>query len=335
MVTMPKGLLLLNLGSPSAPERGPVATYLRQFLFDRRVIDIATLPRWLLVNGIIAPFRSAKSARAYQSVWTVDGSPLLSHSRALAAAVQSKLGPQWAVALGMRYGTPSIESALQELAAAGCDRIAVMPLYPQYSSATTGSSLEEVGRVVGQWWNVPALTTVPAFHGDPGYLAATADPIAQSLQDLPQAHVLFSFHGLPERQVLKGDSACLQGDCCAVAKPFCYKSQCMATARALATRLELGPHQWSVGFQSRLGREPWLGPNTEEVARGLAAAGHSLIVAAPSFVADCLETLEELGDRLKETFHQAGGKEFRVAACPNASGLWVGAVASMAQGTMP
>lgn len=332
---MPKGLLLLNLGSPSAPERGPVATYLRQFLFDRRVIDIPTIPRWLLVHGIIAPFRASKSARAYASVWTTKGSPLESHSRALAASVQEQLGPDWTVALGMRYGSPSTESALQELAAAGCDRIAVLPLYPQYSSATTGSSLEEVGRVVGQWWNVPALVTIPAFHAHAGYLAATAAPIAQALQEMPDAHVLFSFHGLPERQILKSDAACLQGECCAAPKPFCYKSQCMATARALAGRLGIGAHQWSVGFQSRLGREPWLGPNTEEVARGLGVAGHSLVVAAPSFVADCLETLEELGDRLQETFHQAGGKCFRVASCPNSSKDWSRAVAEMAREALP
>lgn len=334
-MVMPKGLLLLNLGSPSAPERSAVARYLRQFLSDRRVIDIAAVPRWLLVNLIIAPFRSSRSARAYAGVWTTEGSPLLGHSRDLARGVQERLGPEWKVALGMRYGSPSTEQALQELTAAGCDRIALLPLYPQYSSATTGSSLEEAMRVLGTLWNVPAVVTVPAFHAQDGYLDATAAPIRACLQEDPDAHVLFSFHGLPERQVLKGDAECLQGECCAVAKPFCYKSQCMATARALAERLGLDSHRWSVGFQSRLGREPWLGPNTEDVAKGLAASGHSLVVAAPSFVADCLETLEELGDRLQETFHAHGGGAFRVAPCPNASADWIEAVADFARRSVP
>lgn len=330
---MPTGLLLLNLGSPDAPVRGAVARYLRQFLTDPRVIDIAAVPRHLLVRGIIAPFRSRRSAHAYASVWTPEGSPLLVHSRALAAGVQARLGADWKVALGMRYGNPSTEAALEELRLAGCARIVVMPLYPQYSSATTGSSLEEVYRLVKTWWNVPSLATVPAFHGHEGYLASTAAPIAAALDRHPQAQVLFSFHGLPERQVLKGDGSCLREGCCATAKPFCYKSQCLATARDLAGLLDLPEERWTVSFQSRLGREPWLGPNTEDVARGIASTGGDLIVAAPSFVADCLETLEELGDRLRETFRQAGGGAFEVAPCPNADPAWIEAVAGLALAT--
>lgn len=328
---MPTGLLLLNLGSPDAPERGAVARYLTQFLTDRRVIDIAALPRHLLVRGIIAPFRSKRSAHAYASVWTPEGSPLLVHSRALAAGVQARLGPEWKVALGMRYGNPSTAAALEELRAGGCSKIVVLPLYPQYSSATTGSCLEEVFRIVQSWWNVPSLVTVPAFHGHEGYLTATAAPIAAALDRRPQAQVLFSFHGLPERQVLKGDKNCLREGCCATAKPFCYKSQCLATARDLAHLLNLPDDRWSVSFQSRLGREPWLGPNTEDVARQIASSGADLIVAAPSFVADCLETLEELGDRLRETFRQAGGGHFEVAPCPNADVAWVEAVTLLAE----
>jgi ferrochelatase len=299
------------------------------------VIDIPAAPRYLLVNGIVAPFRSPRSAKAYAEIWTAEGSPLIAHSRRLSDAVQARLGSGWQVAVGMRYGAPSTAEALKRLTGAGCSSIAVMPLYPQYSSATTGSSLEEVGRAMRGLWNVPAITTVPAFFADEGYLAATAAPIAACLAEVPDAHVLFSFHGLPERQVRKGDRGCLQGDCCAAPKPFCYKSQCMATAKALAARLDLGKHRWSVGFQSRLGREPWLGPNTVDVAKDLAGSGHALVVAAPSFVADCLETLEELGGRLKASFQAAGGGEFRVAPCPNASAAWVDAVARMACEALP
>jgi protoporphyrin/coproporphyrin ferrochelatase len=329
---MSKGLLLLNLGSPNAPERSAVARYLRQFLSDPRVIDIPAIPRALLVNGIIAPFRSGKSARAYRSVWTDRGSPLLSHSRDLSESVQSLLGTGWKVALGMRYGNPSTESALQELVQAGCDRIAVLPLYPQYSSATTGSSLEEVWRVAGKLWNTPYLSVVPPFHNHEGYLAATAAPIRSILEKAPEAHVLFSFHGLPERQVRKGSDACLKESCCDLVKPHCYKSQCHATARALAHSLDLSPECWHISFQSRLGRDPWIGPSTENMTKELASKGvTSLVVAAPSFVADCLETLEELNDRLRATFMAAGGSSFHVAPCPNSDPAWAQAVADLAR----
>jgi len=333
---MPKGLLLLNLGSPDAPERASVARYLRQFLSDPRVIDIPAIPRALLVNAIIAPFRSGRSARAYRSVWTDRGSPLLSHSRDLAESVQGLLGPDWSVALGMRYGSPSTGSALERLIEAGCDRIAVLPLYPQYSSATTGSSLEEVWEVAGKLWNTPFLSVVPPFHGHAGYLDATAAPIRAALDQAPEAHVLFSFHGLPERQVRKGSEACLKDGCCDQVKPHCYKSQCHATTRALAERLGLPPERWHIAFQSRLGRDPWIGPSTESLTRELAGKGvSSLVVAAPSFVADCLETLEELGDRLRATFLSSGGRDFRTAPCPNSDPLWAQAVADLARSALP
>ena len=331
-----RGLLLLNLGSPDAPERGAVARYLRQFLTDPRVIDIPTIPRQLLVRGIIAPLRSGKSAHAYRSIWLPEGSPLIVHSRALAQGVQTELGDTWKVTLGMRYGNPSLRSALEELTSAGCAEIVVLPLYPQYSSATTGSSLEELGHVFSSLWNVPSVRVLPSFYEAPGFLEAFAEPLRAALSRHPEADVLFSFHGLPERQVRKGYADCLTGESCRDVRPFCYKSQCHATARALAARLNLPKDRWHISFQSRLGRTPWLSPSTLETATALAKHGsQSLVVAAPSFVADCLETLEELGGRLREAYLEAGGEHFELTVCPNASSQWTRTVADWAQKAFP
>ncbi len=332
----PTGLLLSNLGSPDAPTAEAVRPYLRQFLTDRRVIDIPWVWRQLLVRGIIAPFRSPKSAHAYAKVWTPQGSPLVVHSKNLAREVGLQLGEGWKVALGMRYGTPSLAMALQELRTAGCRQILLLPLYPQYASATTGSTIEEVWRLAAKVENVPDLRVLPAFPEHPGWIGAQADLIAPLLTRLPDEQVLFSFHGLPERQVRRADStgSCLTGDCCANlsdSNRLCYKAQCHATARALAKHLELGSGTWSVSFQSRLGKTPWIGPATDQVAKILAQKGcRNLVVATPAFVADCLETLEEIGMVLKATFLGAGGQSFALARCPNSDENWSTVVCEMA-----
>lgn len=332
----PIGLLLSNLGSPQAPTAAAVRPYLRQFLTDRRVIDIPWLWRQILVRGIIAPFRAPRSARAYAKVWTPQGSPLVVHSRALAAKVSERLGPEWKVALGMRYGKPSLESALGELVGAGCRQILVLPLYPQYASATTGSTVEEIWRLAGRFENIPDLAVLPSFPEHPGFVQAQADRIAPLLRRGPDEHVLFSFHGLPERQIRKADATgrCLGEGCCATLSDtnrLCYKAQCHATARALAHRLELPESAWTVSFQSRLGRIPWIGPSTESSVRDLAARGcRNLVVATPAFVADCLETLEEVGIGLRETFLAAGESSFSLAPCPNSGDDWAIVVARMA-----
>ena len=332
----PIGLLLSNLGTPQAPTAAAVRPYLRQFLTDRRVIDIPWLPRQLLVNGIIAPFRSPRSAHAYAKVWTPEGSPLLVHSRALANGVAERLGSTWKVALGMRYGKPSLETALQEILAAGCRKILVFPLYPQYASATTGSTVEEVWRLAGRRENVPELRVMPAFPVHPGLMDVQASLVEPLLGRVPEEHVLFSFHGLPERQIHKADEGgeCLSQGCCAAltdANRLCYKAQCHATARALAAKLGLADGTWTVSYQSRLGKTPWIGPSTDQATRDLAAKGcRNLVVVPPAFVADCLETLEEIGMVLRATFLGAGGRSFAVAPCPNADPKWVGVVADMA-----
>ncbi len=336
-MTRPVGLLLANLGTPSAPTAAAVRPYLRQFLTDRRVIDIPWFPRQLLVRGIIAPLRSPRSARAYASIWSPEGSPLMVHSRALERAVATELGAAYHVSLGMRYGEPSLEHALTELVEKGCDEIRLLPLYPQYAGATTGSTLEETWRAAGAREIPPRIIPLPAFPDHPGFVAAQVESIRPLLT--PDSHVLFSYHGLPERQVRKADptgTRCLStSSCCDSLEDgnrHCYRAQCLATTRALVRELGLPDASFSTSFQSRLGRIPWIGPATDETARGLAARGvRHLVVATPSFVTDCLETLEEIGHGLHATFLSAGGTSFAVAPCVNASPTWVRAVAGMAR----
>lgn len=336
----PTGLLLSNLGSPDAPDRGAVSAYLSRFLTDRRAIDIGWLPRQLLVRGIIAPFRSSRSARAYRRIWTPEGSPLVVHTLALAAKVGEVLGSDWRVAVGMRAGNPTLERALDDLLAAGCRRILLLPLYPQYASATVGSTLEEVWRLASHREVVPEIVPVSPFHDHPGYLGAVADRIRAVLATVPGAHVVFSFHGLPERQIRKADAvgSCLTPGCCESGKGVargCYKAQCAATARGLAKSLDLPAEGWSVAFQSRLGRIPWIGPSTAGTLSELAARGErDVVVATPSFVADCLETLEEIGMGLTEAF-QAGGGRLHLVPCPNSGEDWARTVARMALSYLP
>ncbi|HOX51409.1 MAG TPA: ferrochelatase [Fibrobacteria bacterium] len=328
------GLLLSNLGSPRDPSTGAVQAYLRQFLTDGRVIDIPWLWRQLLVRGVIAPLRAPRSARAYAKVWTPEGSPLLVHTRALAAGVRETLGADWRVAPGMRYGDPSLEAGLRELVQAGCERIVVLPLYPQFAEATTGSTVARLRQVLGKESAASRLELVPPFYDSPGFIESVACGIRPLLG--PDSHLLLSYHGLPERQILKANPSggCLRGNCCddpSRARGGCYKAQCRATSKALAAHLGLAEDRWTESFQSRLGRIPWIGPSTEETARRLAREGvKHLVVATPSFVADCLETLEEIGMGLGETFREAGGATFRVAPCPNAGEAWVQEVSRMA-----
>lgn len=317
-----RGVLLINLGTPASPATADVRTYLREFLMDGRVVDMPVVPRWLLVNGVIAPFRAPRSAHAYASIWTPAGSPLMVQSRALQEALRARL-PGVPVALAMRYGRPSIADALAELA--GVEEIVAVPLYPQYASATTGTVLEALYAALGAGLAVPSVRVVPPFWSDPGWLDAQAAVARAAVAGAD--HVLFSFHGLPERQVRATDAACrLDDTCCARVPAYCYRAQCLATARALAERL--APARWSVAFQSRLGRAEWLQPATDEVLAALPKQGvKTVAVLTPSFVSDCLETLEEIGMRGAETFREAGGASLRLAPCVNADAAFVGAVA--------
>ncbi len=334
------GLLLVNLGTPDAPRAPEVRRYLRQFLSDPRVLDINPVGRAILLNAFILPFRPAKSAAAYAKIWTERGSPLLFHSQDLTTEVAKRLGDGWAVELGMRYQNPSLSSALGKLRARGCERIVVVPLYPQYSSASTGSSLEEIFRLSGGDWVVPNFSTVAPFYDHEAFIEAFAAVGAPILDSEKPDHVLFSYHGLPERHMLKADATggrhCLQSaTCCDAivdANRDCYRAQCYATTRALAKRLGLDGARHSVSFQSRLGRTPWIRPYTDAVLPELAARGvKRLAVFCPAFVADCLETLEEIGIRGREQFLAAGGESLTLVPSLNATPKWCDAVAAMAR----
>jgi len=333
------GLLLVNLGTPDAPETGPVRRYLAEFLSDPRVLDMPAIARFLLLYGVILPFRPKRSAAAYKKVWDPErGSPLLFHSRDLAEGVAARLGQSWTVALGMRYGRPSLQDALQQLIDAGCTRLFVLPLYPQYASSTTGSTTQALYELTARLAWVPPITVMPPFFEHPRFIEATVEAAADTLGRVRPAHVFFSFHGIPERQVQATDlspdrSHCLASDACCerltAANRGCYRAQCFATARALAERMGLSRSEWSIGFQSRLGRIPWIRPYTDDVLHELSERGVGpVVVLCPSFVADCLETLEEIG---MEAVSEYGEPGLHLAPCLNSHPVWVDAVAGLAR----
>lgn len=337
------GVLLVNLGTPDAPRAPEVRRYLREFLSDARVLDMNAVARTALLELVILPRRPALSAAAYAKVWTDEGSPLLVFSQALTRAVSDRLGDAYVVQLAMRYGKPSIVAGLAALRDAGCDQLVVCPLYPHYASSSTGSTLEAVYRAAASEWNTPFLAIVPPFYDDPRFIAsftAVAEPV---LDELAPDHVLFSYHGLPERQIRRSDTTgahCFAtAQCCDAIGPAnrnCYRAQCFATSRALASSLALAPERYSSSFQSRLGRTPWIKPYTDLVLPELAKAGvRRLAVMCPAFVADCLETLEEIGLRARADFLAAGGAELRLVPSLNASLMWVETVASFVRERVP
>ncbi len=335
---MAKGLLLVNLGTPDAPRTPEVRRYLREFLADPYVIDLHPVARWLLLNLIILPTRPAKSAHAYRQVWTDRGSPLLVHSFELVSEVARALEGEYVVHLGMRYGNPSLDAALQGLREKGVDSLTVFPLYPQYATSSTQSSVDRIGELVRQAW--PELTdsvkVVAPFYGSAGFLDAFAEVARPTLSASRAEHVLFSFHGLPIRHIERLDRTgvhCLKSaSCCAAigeANRDCYRAQCFFTARGLARRLELGEGGYSVGFQSRL-TSRWIEPFSDVLLIELAKKGvRRLAVICPAFVADCLETLEEIGIRARDSFLAAGGEELTLVPSLNAHPSWVKAVAGL------
>jgi len=338
-----KGVLLLQLGTPDDPSPSAVRRYLREFLFDPMVLDIHPIARWALLNLIILPRRPAQSAAAYQQIWTEAGSPLRIHSEDLAVALGVRLGQNYKVALGMRYGTGSIGEALTELDEAGVDEIVVLPLYPQYAMSSTGTALAKLYEGASERAIVPPLQVLPDFYAHPGYLDTVSAMIDTHRQDFQPDHILFSYHGLPERHVRKSDRSgahCLaDASCCdriTQANRSCYRAQCYATTRGIAERLQIDPSGYSQGFQSRLGRTPWIKPYTDEIIPKLLEQGvRRLLVSCPSFVSDCLETLEEIGIRAKEEFIEAGGEDFRLVPCLNSAPQWVDVVAQMIENEVP
>jgi ferrochelatase len=337
------GILLVNLGTPDAPEPGPVRRYLRQFLSDPRVIDVNPIGRAALVYLVVLPFRPARSAAAYRKVWMPEGSPLLVHGRALVERLRERM-PEHPIELGMRYGNPSLERAVERLREQACDRLLVLPLYPQYAASSTGSTVEELARITGSLWTTPFVGVIPPFYDHPAFLDAFSVIARETLAEFAADHVLFSFHGLPERQVVRcaDPRVCLAGpSCCdalSLANRNCYRAQCHATARALAAALELGEvgERWSIAFQSRLGRTPWIKPYTDEVVPALAKRGvQRLAVMCPAFVADCLETLEEIGMRARADFQAAGGDTLELIPSLNSEPVWVEALEQLIRESLP
>jgi ferrochelatase len=338
----PTGVLSINLGSPDAPETGPVRRYLHEFLSDPRVLDLARPLRGLLLYGVILPFRPRRSAAQYRSIWTPDGSPLVVNGRALADALAKELGDGFRIALAMRYGSPSLPDALATLAAEDVARIRVVPLFPQYASASTGSALARTYELAGSMNAVPALDVVwTDFFDDPGFVAATAEVARPRLAAFDPDFVLLSYHGLPERQVRASETRaghCLASPACcdavAHANRWCYRAQCFATSRALAAALELDPERHTTSFQSRLGGDRWIEPHTDRLLPELAERGvRRLAVLCPSFVADCLETLEEIGVRARDQWRDLGGEELELVPCVNAHPTWVRTLADRVRGS--
>ena len=309
--------------------------YLREFLSDPRVFDMHPVKRALILNLFILPFRPSKSAEAYRKIWdSRRGSPLLFHGEDLATKLRQRLGPEVVVELAMRYQNPTVAAALDRLRDAGADRVVVFPMFPQYSSAAWGSAVEMVFAEASLRWNVPTLEVVAPFYDHPAFLDASAAIARREHERFRPDYTLMSFHGLPERQVTKSDTSggrhCLRDGCCASiveANRFCYRAQCFATARGIAERLGLAGDRYEVTFQSRLGRDPWIQPFTDLRVIELARAGvKRLAILSPAFVADCLETLEELAMRAHEDFTAHGGEDLRLVPSLNSEEVWVDAL---------
>jgi protoporphyrin/coproporphyrin ferrochelatase len=313
-------ILLVNLGTPDAPTAPALRRYLAEFLWDPRVVEIPRALWWLILRAVILPLRPAKSAAKYASIWLPEGSPLLHWSTRVALRLQGHLGERGhavPVRLAMRYGRPSMAAALDALKAEGATRILVLPLYPQYAAATTASAIDAVCAWAERTRRLPELRFVNGYHDDPGYIAALAAGIRAHWQREGRDGVLvMSFHGLPARSLRLGDP---------------YFDQCQQTARLLAAELGLGEREYVITFQSRFGRAKWLEPYTEPTVQRLARDGQSRVdIVCPGFAADCLETLEEIGQEVRVAFLGAGGTRFHAIACLNDSERWIAALGEIA-----
>ncbi len=336
---MKTGVLLINLGTPDSPSTRDVRKYLSQFLNDRRVIDISAFWRFLLVNLFIIPFRAPKSAKLYQQIWSEKGSPLLMYGNEVKSILQKELGNNFLVELGMRYQNPSLESALNKLKEARVEKIIVLPLYPQYASSSTGSSTEELMRIVKGWEVTPSISILNKFYDREDFLDAFAD-VARKYDHTQYDHVLFSYHGLPERQIKKasahyGNNYCQIGKCCDTINSnnsYCYRAACFYTSRKLAEKLGIPKEKYTVSFQSRLGRTPWIKPYSDEIIAAKGKEGiKKMLVFSPAFVADCLETIYEIGVEYQHIFEANGGDKIQLVESLNAHPMWIKALKNMVQ----
>jgi protoporphyrin/coproporphyrin ferrochelatase len=331
---MSKGVLLVNLGSPDSPSVGDVRRYLREFLMDGRVLDAPWPVRFCVVHFAILPFRPKQSAEAYHKIWTPAGSPLVVTSRNVQTQLQQRVSVP--VELAMRYQNPSIPQAVRNLAQKGVNEVLIIPLFPHYAMSSFETAVERVREVSAALSPQMRLTVQPPCFEEPDYIAALVGSAREYLKQ-GYDHLLFSFHGLPERHLRKSDPTgchCLATeDCCRTASPAhatCYRAQCFKTVATFVKEGGVLEGKYSVAFQSRLGRDPWLKPYTDFELVRLAQEGvRKLLVMCPAFVADCLETLEEIGMRGRRTFLEAGGRECTLIPCLNEHPLWLGALEEM------
>lgn len=342
------GVLLVNIGTPASTAVGDVRTYLRQFLGDARVVDLNPWLKWFVLNLFILPSRPKESAEAYASIWDDErGSPLLFHTEDVAEKLQKRMGDGFDVAVGMQYCEPNVFTAMENFRARGVDRIIVVPQYPQYASSSTGAAIEIVYRAAAKVYSTPYLHTVPAFFDHPAYIKAYADIIRRYIGDGCSEfdHLLMSFHGVPEQHCSQTDETGMwcqkQEGCCATivqANRSCYRAQSFATARRIADALSIPDGKYSLAFQSRLSAAgpEWIKPYTDLEFVNLAKSGvKKLAVVVPSFTADCLETLEEIGIRGTEEFTEAGGESLQLIPCLNSEDIWADALVDIIKESCP
>ncbi len=318
-----KGVLLVNLGSPDSPDPKDVKRYLGEFLMDERVIDVPLWARTLLVKGIILNTRPKASAKAYQKIWWDEGSPLIVLSERLQHKIQQQV--DLPVALAMRYGSLTIKKGLQELVDKGVDEVFLMPLYPQFAMATTETILVLAEAIRKEHFPQISIQDLKPFYNNPQYVEVLSNSMKRHLEGKNYEHILFSYHGVPERHIRKRDvtkSHCkIDGSCCVTpskAHEFCYRHQCLEVTRLVAENLGLKDGSFSTSFQSRLGFDPWLQPYTDRTIERLGKEGlKSMAIVTPAFVSDCLETLEEIAMEGKEIFFEMGGQEFTTVPCLN------------------
>jgi ferrochelatase len=321
---MKTGVLLLNLGTPNSPSPRSVATYLSEFLMDGRVIDLPFLLRACLVFGLIVPIRSFVAAKAYKKIWTSAGSPLLINSINIKNKLQTKLGNNYVVNLAMRYANPNIKGQLYNLLQQNCNNLIIIPLFPQYSSAATGSAVAKVLQKLQASIVLPNIQIVTDFYMNKFFIQAWAERIKTSLHNKKYEILLFSYHGLPERHILE---PAVQSN-----QQYCYRRQCYATTELIAQELKLSKNQYAISFQSRLGRTPWIKPYTDKLMPDLIKQGiKNIAICCPSFVADCIETLEEIGISAKQAWQNSGGTELHAVPCINDADLFIECLISLIQ----
>ena len=326
---MKKGVLLVNLGSPDSPDPKDVKTYLGEFLMDERVIDVPLWARTLLVKGIILNTRPKASSSAYKKIWWEEGSPLIVISERLKTKIQKQI--EVPVALAMRYGNMTIKKGLQELVDKGVEDVFLIPLYPQFAMATTETILVLAEQIRKNHFPNLKITDLPPFYNNLDYIEVLSKSISDQLKGKTYEHLLFSYHGVPERHIRKSDvtkSHCkIDGNCCytpSKAHEFCYRHQCLEVTRLVAEKLSLKEDTYSTSFQSRLGFDPWLQPYTDRTIERLGKQGvKNMAIVTPAFVSDCLETLEEIAMEGAEIFHEMGGQNFTTIPCLNDDDNWV------------